>query len=194
MNKPHLIIIPGNGQTNKEWAEKAQDFFATNFKSVSIQYYDHWSNGSELINMKVELDKFTGTVNSLDGDIVILAKSIGTVLFMFSIHSKSIDPSRISKCVFVGLPPNWARTNGFDIDTWSDDFFLQTILIQNDHDPVASANDIRKEQANGRFKNIPYVTANIVSSGLEARYSNAFCALTFRSSKFSSSECLKPGM
>ena len=154
MNKPHLIIIPGNGPTNKEWAEKAQDFFATHFKSVSIQYYDHWSNGSELIDMKVELDKFTGTVKSLDGNIVILAKSIGTVLFMLSIHSKSIDPSWISKCVFVGLPPEWARTNGFDVDSWSSAFTIPTTLIQNDNDPVVTAEGIRKEQVDGKFRNM----------------------------------------
>ncbi len=95
MNKPHLIIIPGNGSSDKIWAEKARDYFGDDFKSVSVQYYDHWSNGGELIDMKVELNKLTNIINSLDGNILILAKSIGTVLFMFSIHSKSIGPSRI---------------------------------------------------------------------------------------------------
>lgn len=154
MNKPHLIIIPGNGSSNKIWAEKARDYFSNDFVSVSVQYYDHWSNGGELIDMKVELYKLTDIANSLDGNIVILAKSVGTVLFMFSIHSKSIDPSRISRCVFVGLPPEWARTNGFDIDTWSANFFLPTILIQNDSDPVATVTDIRAEQKAGSFQSL----------------------------------------
>jgi len=35
----NLLILPGNGSTNKEWAEKARDFFAAHFKSVtSINY------------------------------------------------------------------------------------------------------------------------------------------------------------
>lgn len=157
MNKPHLIIIPGNGSSNKAWAEKARDYFGDDFKSVSVQYYDHWSSGGESIDMKVELDKFMDTVNSLDGNIVILAKSIGTVLFMFSIHSKLVDPSRISKCVFVGLPPEWARINGFDIDSWSTAFNRPTTLIQNDNDPVATAEDIRKEQVGGKFKNMTLI-------------------------------------
>jgi hypothetical protein len=134
-----LIILPGNGLTNKEWAEKARDFFASHFKSVSIQYYDHWQNVSELMDMDIELKKFTDTVNALSGDVTILAKSVGTILTIYAVHSKSIDSSRISKCVFVGLPPDWARTNGFDIDTWSADYSVPTILIQNDYDPVASA-------------------------------------------------------
>ena len=153
----NLIILPGNGPTNKEWAEKARDFFASHFQSVSVQYYDHWQNGSELIDMNIELRKLTDTVKSLEGEIVILAKSIGTVLTMYAVHSKSIDPSRISKCVFVGLPPEWARTNGFDINSWSIAFTIPTILIQNDNDPVTSAFEIRKEQTSGRFKSMTLV-------------------------------------
>ena len=37
------------------------------------------------------------------------------------------------------------------------DYSVSTILIQNDHDPVTSARNIRKEQVNGRFKNITLV-------------------------------------
>lgn len=157
MNNLNLIILPGNGDVNKEWAEKAQDFFATHFKSVSIQYYDHWSNKSELIDIDIELKKFNDTVNALSGNVAILAKSVGTVLVMFAIHSKSIDVSHITKCVFVGLPPEWARTNGFDIDNWSATFTVPTILIQNDNDPVATTEDIRKEQMGGKFKNMRLV-------------------------------------
>ena len=155
--KSNLIILPGNGPTNKEWAEKARDFFVLHFKSVSIQYYDHWQNGSKLIDMNVELRKLTDIVNSLQGEIVILAKSVGTILTMYTIYSKSIDPSRIARCVFVGLPPEWARTNGFDINSWSIAFTIPTILIQNDNDPVATAEDIRKEQEDGKFKNMTLV-------------------------------------
>ena len=157
MNNLNLIILPGNGDVNKEWAEKAQDFFATDFKSVLIQYYDHWSNKSELIDMDIELKKFKDTINALDGNVAILAKSVGTVLAMFAIHSKSIDVSRITKCVFVGLPPEWARTNGFDIDGWSSAFTVPTTLIQNDNDPVATAEDIRKEQVGGKFRNMTLI-------------------------------------
>ena len=153
----HLIILPGNGIVNKEWAEKARDFFVAYFKSINIQYYDHWSNKSELIDMDIELKKFNDTVNALGGNVAILAKSVGTVLAMFAVHSKSIDVSRITRCVFVGLPPEWARTNGFDIDSWSNDFKIPTILIQNDHDPAASAEEIKKEQASGRYKNMTLV-------------------------------------
>ncbi len=157
MNNLNLIILPGNGDINKEWAEKARDFFATYFKSVAIQYYDHWSNKSELIDIDVELKKFTDTVNALSGDVVILAKSVGTILTMYAIYSKSTDMSYITKCVFVGLPTEWARTNSFDIDSWSSTFTIPTTLIQNDNDPVTSAVEIKKEQENGRFKNVTLI-------------------------------------
>ncbi len=153
----NLIILPGNGDINKEWAEKACDFFAAHFKSVTIQYYDHWSNNAELIDIDIELKKLTNTVNTLNGDIVILAKSIGTALTMYALHSKTIDPLRISKCVFVGLPPEWARKNGFDIDGWSTAFTIPTTLIQNDNDPVAKAKDIQKEQVGGKFKSMKLI-------------------------------------
>ena len=157
MNNLNLIILPGNGDVNKEWAEKARDFFASHFKSVTIQYYDHWSNNAELIDIDIELKKLTNVVNTLNGDIVILAKSIGTALAMYAFYSKSIDMSRITKCVFVGLPPEWVRTNGFDIDGWSTAFTIPTTLIQNDNDPVATAEDIRKEQVGGKFKNMTLI-------------------------------------
>ncbi len=157
MNNLNLIILPGNGDVNKEWAEKARDFFATHFKSVFIQYYDHWSNKSELIGMDIELKKFKDTINALDGNVAILAKSVGTVLAMFAVYSKSIDVSCITKCVFVGLPPEWARTNGFDIDGWSSAFTVPTTLIQNDNDPVATAEDMRKEQVGGKFRNMTLI-------------------------------------
>lgn len=157
MNNSNLIILPGNSYVNKEWAEKARDFFASNFKSVSIQYYDHWSNRSELIDIDIELKKFTDTMSILSGDVAILAKSVGTILTMYAIYSKSVDMSRITKCIFVGLPTEWARANSFDIDGWSTAFTVPTTLIQNDNDPVTTAEDIRKEQANGRFKNMTLI-------------------------------------
>lgn len=153
----NLIILPGNGPTNKEWAEKARDFFVNQFKSVTIQYYDHWSNNAELIDIDIELKKLTNTINTLNEDIVILAKSIGTALAMYALYSKKVYASQISKCVFVGLPPEWARTNGFDIDSWSAAFTVPTTLIQNDNDPVATAEDIRKEQVGGKFRNMTLI-------------------------------------
>lgn len=151
------MIIPGNGASNKEWAEKARDYFADDFKSISVQYYDHWASGGELIDMEIELKKLTNTARSFSGDIAILAKSIGTVLFMLSIHSKTIAAERIGRCVFLGLPPEWARKNRFDIDAWSSDYSVPTTLIQNDHDPVASAEDIRREQAEGKFGSLDLI-------------------------------------
>lgn len=153
----HLIILPGNGSVNKEWSEKIHNYFLPDFKSVLVQNYDHWSIGGELIDMEVELKKLTSTAKSLSGDIAILAKSIGTALFMLSIHSKSIAAERIGRCVFLGLPPEWARNNGFDIDAWSSDYFIPTTLIQNTDDPVATVNDIKEEQMSGKFQSLTLV-------------------------------------
>lgn len=153
----NLIILPGNGPKNKEWAEKARDFFYTYFKSVTIQYYNHWSNKSDLIDMDMELNKLTNTANSLNGNMVILAKSIGTALIMYAVYSRKIDQAHIARCVFVGLPPEWARTNGFDIDGWSAAFTVPTTLVQNNNDPVAKTEDIQKEQIDGKFNNITLI-------------------------------------
>lgn len=144
-------------QRIKNGLKKREIFFAPYFKSVTVQCYDHWSNKSELIDVDIELKKFINTVNNLSGDVAILAKSVGTILTMYAVYSKSIDASRIAKCVFVGLPPGWARTNGFDIDSWSTAFTIPTTLIQNDNDPVATAEDILKEQAGGKFNNMALI-------------------------------------
>lgn len=147
----NLIILPGNNLVNKEWVEKARDFFASHFKSVSVQYYDHWQNGNEIIDIAVECKKLAGTFQSLKGNVTIFAKSAGTILTMYAIHTKVLNSSLIKRCVFVGLPPTWAREHDFDIDGWSTDYTVPTILLQNDHDPAASASDIQEEQAKGNF-------------------------------------------
>lgn len=150
----NLIILPGNGSINKDWAEKARDFFSPNFASVSIQYYDHWSSGGEVINMNIELEKLEKTFYNLKGNIVIFAKSAGALLFMSVIYLKLVDDSRISKSIFVGFPPTWARANGFDVDLWSSGYSIPTVIIQNINDPLSPVGDIRKEQANGKFTSL----------------------------------------
>ena len=156
-----LIILPGNSPKNKEWAISAREAFMSMFKSVVIDEYDHWSNNrEESLDLKLEANKLAKIIDSVDQPIEIFAKSAGTVLVLYAVHNKIIDMSKVHKCVFVGFPLAWALENGLDISTWSENYDIPTILIQNDQDPVASAADIQAEQSRGHFKGFELIVQN----------------------------------
>lgn len=164
-----LVILPGNSPKNKEWAISAHGAFMSMFKSVVVDEYDHWNkNREESIDLNLEANKLAKIIESANRPIEIFAKSAGTILVLYAVHYKIISASQIHKCVFVGFPLTWALDNGLEISTWSENYDIPTILIQNDLDPVASASDIKAEQSRGYFKGFEL----IVQKGNDHVYGN----------------------
>ena len=76
-------------------------------------------------------------------------------------------------CVFIGTPTKWGKAQGFDVDTWFQDYLLPTLFIQQSHDPAMSFSELtqyllQKEAKNYLLSDIPgddHVYGNLDSLG-----------------------------
>jgi len=136
----NLIIFPGNSVKNKEWLEKAEQAFSKvpEITSIYKHYYKHWETGEEMIDLEEELKRFTLNLPFTE-PYVVFAKSAGSLLTLLGKTRGIINPD---KAVFVGMPISWAKTNNvpFEFEDWN----TPTLVIQNDHDPITSAKDLRE--------------------------------------------------
>lgn len=143
-----LVLLPGNNKSNKEWIEKVESELKDLFSSTSIQYYQHWKDDKPLIDFDLEANKLVE--NNKEADIVIFAKSAGTLLTLKSIKNNLIIPK---KCIFAGVPINWARENNFDAELWLEEYNIPTLFIQNTNDPVFSFKELKELLAEKKLKN-----------------------------------------
>lgn len=134
----NLILLAGNSIDNKEWLKKAESVLKPHFDSIQIQYYDHWRLGRDLIDLAKEVKKLAKTTKSKK-QYVVLAKSAGNVIASKAIYEKKISPR---KCIFIGIPLDWARKHGFDIGKWFKNFSVPSIIIQHSHDPIATPEEL----------------------------------------------------
>lgn len=135
-----LIILPGNGQANKEWADDAGQAFLDIFKDQYKQYYSHWDTGEEIINLDVELKKLKDNIGN-EKEYIVFAKSAGSLLSIYGVFMGEIKPKR---CIFVGLPIGWAKDNNFSLEIWLEKFDIPTIIIQNSNDPYTSFMEVQE--------------------------------------------------
>lgn len=134
----NIIILAGNSLENYKWAEQLKTAL-DNSAEVSIQDYSHWKSGDKFIDMPKEQKKLIEIANDLD-HYIILAKSIGVILAIQSICEQKIKPL---KCIFVGTAFNWAKENNYQIEQWLSDYFIETLFIQNEHDPAISFEELK---------------------------------------------------
>ena len=132
----NLILLPGNGLSNKSWILDVAKCMEDLFDKTYVQSYEHWKTGStsENIDMTQEEEKLTDLLKDMQ-EYSIFAKSAGAILTMKAIFDKKIHPSY---CIFTGFAYNFAKRNNFDIDLWLKDFNIPTLLIQKSFDPEFS--------------------------------------------------------
>ncbi len=134
----HLIVLPGNSQKNKAWGELMLAEYATQFDSAFMLEYDHWESAEATINFTKEEEKLRAHVVTLpaDTEVVLMAKSAGSLLAFLAIWHGAITPNY---CVFFGIPFDLAADNLFK-DDWSpvDSFAIKSIAFHNLADPTTS--------------------------------------------------------
>lgn len=135
----HIIYLAGNSLRNKDWIEKVKENF-DKFSTGDILYYDHWTNGQEWANLRVESEKLAKLIEGKT-DYYIFAKSIGSVLALKCIYEKNINPKKIIIC---GHPYNAAVKAGHPIDEYLKTLSIPTTFIQNEFDPYFSFADLEK--------------------------------------------------
>jgi len=134
----NLILLGGNSIDNKKWIENVETYLKPLFQSTTIINYDHWQTGEWMINLDTEKEKLTQTAKNL-GEYMIFAKSAGSLVTVKAIFEKLISPQ---KCIFAGIPLNWARKSNFDVDIWYKDYLVPTLAIQHTNDPLASFKEL----------------------------------------------------
>jgi predicted alpha/beta hydrolase family esterase len=136
----HLILLPGNNKTNKDWIEAVADQLSTLFTTTYTQYYNHWKDPQQkTINIDNELSKLKDEVKSVQDKIVIFAKSVGTIVTLHAIKRKILVPCR---CIFVGSPflhrPIEELQKSFAGVT------IPFLFIQQEHDPYGSFENLKQ--------------------------------------------------
>ncbi len=134
----NLILLGGNSIDNKKWIEDVETCLKPLFQSTTVISYDHWQTGEWMINLDKEKEKLAQTAKNF-GEYIIFAKSAGSLVTVKAIFEKSISPQ---KCIFAGIPLNWARKSNFDVNTWYKDYSIPTLAIQHTNDPLASSKEL----------------------------------------------------
>jgi hypothetical protein len=133
----HLIILPGNSVKNRTWGEVMRDHYGPLFASVTLLEYEHWETGAPQIDFDVELQKLAERNTPLfaEHEIVVMAKSVGSLLTFVAIRDGVIAPK---KCVFFGIPFDLAAKDIFAED-WSpvESFAVPALAFHNVSDPTA---------------------------------------------------------
>lgn len=134
----HLIVLPGNSLKNKAWGELMLEMYTSQFDSAFMLEYDHWVSGEATIDFVREEEKLRAHVATMpaDTEIILFAKSAGSLLAFLAIHHRAITPSH---CVFFGIPFDLAADNLFK-DDWSPvaAFSIPAIAFHNVADPTVS--------------------------------------------------------
>jgi len=134
----HLIILSGNSLKNKAWGELVQSECGPQFDSVYLQQYEHWVSGEQNINFEVEQATLAAHVVTMpvDTEIILFAKSAGSLLAFLAIAAGVVTPSR---CVFFGIPFDLAAVDLFKNDwTILNVFKIPAIAFHNQDDPTTS--------------------------------------------------------
>jgi len=134
----HLIVFPGNSLKNKAWGELILEHFSSQFDSAFMLSYDHWESGEANIDFAREEEKIRQHVDALPAgtEIILFAKSVGSLLAFLAIHHGALTPAR---CAFFGIPFDLASENIFK-ESWGpvDNFKIPAVALHNLEDPTTN--------------------------------------------------------
>lgn len=134
----HLIVLSGNSLKNKAWGELIQEHYAPQYDSSFMLEYDHWMSGEPNIDFAKEEAKLQAHVDGLSSDteIILFAKSAGSLLALLTIHHGILKPTQV---VFFGMPLDLAADNLFK-DSWAPlvELNVPAMAFHNEFDPTTS--------------------------------------------------------
>jgi len=134
----HLIVLPGNSLKNKAWGELILEHYTPQYDSSYMLAYDHWESGEPNINFTKEEAKLQAHAESLspDTEIILFAKSAGSLLALLSINHRVLNPVQ---AVFFGMPLDLAADNLLK-DSWAplSELTVPAIAFHNIADPTTS--------------------------------------------------------
>jgi hypothetical protein len=137
MSVMNALFLSGESLYNKAWIEQVAEKLSPLFDKTIVYNYRHWDQGGP-IDFAYELPRVTEAIDNLS-PYVIFAKSAGSVLSMLGIARGTLDPEY---CFFVGVPLPLAKRSDNSLAAWAHNYHKASLFIQNDHDPLTSANEL----------------------------------------------------
>jgi hypothetical protein len=136
----NALILGGNSPHNKEWVQQLHAALAPLFTTVATHDYAHWASAGSNIEFDHELRAVQREIRTLD-DYVVIAKSAGVLLCLKGMAENIIRPERV---IFLGTPLNYVKERAMDheFESWLKKLTEPVLLIQNDHDPVATSAEV----------------------------------------------------
>lgn len=132
------LILGGQSPRHHEWVRQVADALQPSYERVAFLDYRHWGAGGD-IDVAHEVDAAAKLAVGL-GDYVIVAKSIGSVVTAYGIMGGQLAPKR---CVFLGFPLSVVRQSYPQVvDAFTT--LPPTVFVQNEHDPLGSAQAVRQ--------------------------------------------------
>lgn len=152
----NLVLLGGNSSENEPWIREVEKNLQPYFDSTHVFTYSHWKTGEMLIDINLEITRIEKYVKNL-GTYIIFAKSAGCLVVSKAIKERVINPK---KCIFVGVPLDWAKLNSFDAPNWLSGNNTPTLIIQHTNDPFATSSQVKLlldtlNIENTRLKEIP---------------------------------------
>lgn len=135
-----VLILGGNSPHNREWVGHIKTTLAPLFQTVATHDYAHWASTGSTIDFEHELRAVQREIRGL-GEYVVFAKSAGVLLCLKGMAENIIKPEKV---IFLGTPLNFVRQHGLDheLEGWLKKVTEPMLVIQNAHDPVASAGEL----------------------------------------------------
>ncbi len=130
----HILLLGGNSPRHYQWIRELETVLVAAGHTVVLHDYAHWATGASLADINAEIERLKGSIDS-EGDYVVIAKSIGTVIAALAINQGVLHPQ---KCLLLGTP-----ITGIAGDTPAFAPSLaalpRTVFVQNEYDPYGSA-------------------------------------------------------
>lgn len=144
----NLITLGGNSPANQFWTEGIEKIFKQNFDQITQIVYNHWQDNKPLIDLDIEVDKLAKKARGQKA--VIFAKSAGILVTLKAIYENKINPT---KCLFAGIPIDWAKQNNFDLLSWITNYSTPTLFIQQKNDPFGDFLKLKELLAERQVQN-----------------------------------------
>lgn len=133
-----LLILPGYVPALREWARDVEAELRPLFDTCHLLEYLHWDDPSRDFSFESEQERIRD-MGLATGELYVFAKSIGCLLALSATQEALISPQA---AFLVGFPLHAARAQGLPVE----DRLAQldrVLFIQNQDDPVGSAEDVR---------------------------------------------------
>lgn len=152
--KNKIILLAGSGKKNLPWIESVKNSFLKNFNDVTAIYYDNW-NDEEKKDLNIELESKKLIENASNNDeYIIFAKSAGIFVTLKTINEFDLKPKF---CLFLGFPKDWLEERNIEYLNYLKSIKIDTLIIQNDNDPMCSYEDLQKLIINNKIENIKII-------------------------------------